>query len=142
MTIESTNKNPGSRQRRSHRKQERQAILDGTLIPAKPVITHKPRKKLYVVPTATPVVEFENIVYDNPLINEPVEIHSALSEGMWNHTPSITRKMTTPSHNNVNDVSIKSLQSNTAKKASGNDSVHAGTSNDLQSRSRTHAQST
>ena len=88
MTIESTNKNPGSRQRLSHRKQERQAILDGTLIAAKPVITHKPRKKAYVVPTAIPVVEFENIVYENPLINEPVEIHSVLSEGMWNHNPS------------------------------------------------------
>ncbi|MBD8091973.1 hypothetical protein IFT48_18415 [Pseudomonas fluorescens] len=88
MTTESTNKNPSPRQRRSHRKQKQQAILDGTLIPAKPVITHKPRKKAYVVPTAIPVVEFENIVYENPLIIEPVEIHSVLTKSVWDYTPS------------------------------------------------------
>lgn len=93
MTTESTNKNPSLRQRRSHRKQERQAILDGALIPANPVITHKPRKKVYVVPTAAPVVEsekffYENSIYENPLIIEPVDIHSMLTESVWDYTPS------------------------------------------------------
>ncbi|MBK3450817.1 hypothetical protein [Pseudomonas haemolytica] len=71
MTSQINTKQSNSKQTRRKPAQETKALK----------VTHKPRKKVYVAPTAVPVVEFEN-----PLVVEPVEMLPVLIENVWDYT--------------------------------------------------------